>query len=284
MKHLSRIYTLLIFIFLYAPIAVMILISFNSSASTYVFSGFSLQWYKMLFHDADSMAALRNTLILAVLSSVIATIIGTLAAIGLNSYRNKYLKSGIMLITNIPMMNPDIVTGVSMMLMFAFVGGLVGSRSSLGFGTLLIAHVTFNIPYVILSVQPKIRQMDKHLSEAAMDLGCTPFQTFLKVELPSIMPGVLSGLITAFTLSLDDFVISYFTIGSSFETLPIHIYTMTKKTVRPDMFALSTIIFIAVFVLLVLSNILKVDDDEKKRRAIKKQLKKAEKTAKKAVQ
>ena len=160
-----------------------------------------------------------------------------------------------MTVTNIPMMNPDIVTGISMMLLFVFVCTRLGLSASLSFTTVLIAHVTFNLPYVILSVTPKIRQMDQHLTEAAMDLGCTPFQAFWKVELPLIMPGVISGLIMAFTLSLDDFVISYFTTGNGFETLPIRIYSMTKKRVTPDMYALSTLIFIAVLVLLLLSNL-----------------------------
>lgn len=283
MKILSKVYVALVFIFLYAPIAVMMMISFNDSTSTYVFTGFSLQWYQSLLHDKASLLALRNTLVLAVLSSVISTVIGTLAAVGMRAYRNKYFQSGVMLVTNLPMMNPDIVTGVSMMLMFAFVGGLTGAKSSLNFLTLLIAHITFCIPYVFLSVQPKVRQMDKHLSEAAMDLGCTPLQTFLKVELPAIMPGILSGLITAFTLSLDDFVISYFTIGSGFETLPIHIYTMTKKSVRPDMYALSTLIFAVVFVLLLLSNMVNRDEDEKIQRAKRKQQRKAHRSAKKQI-
>ena len=160
-----------------------------------------------------------------------------------------------MTVTNIPMMNPDIVTGISMMLLFVFVCVRLAGAASLSFATVLIAHITFNLPYVILSVMPKLRQMDKHLTEAALDLGCTPMQAFFKVELPSIMPGVISGLIMAFTLSLDDFVISYFTTGSGFETLPIRIYSMTKKRVTPDMYALSTLIFIAVLALLVLSNL-----------------------------
>lgn len=274
MKKLSKVYIALVFAFLYAPILVMMMISFNDTTNTYTFTGFSLQWYKTLFQDKATLAALRNTLVLAVLAALISTVIGTLAAVGLRSYRNKYFRSGVMLLTNIPMMNPDIVTGVSMMLMFAFVGTLVGAANSLNFWTLLIAHVTFCIPYVILSVQPKINQMDKHLSEAAMDLGCTPLQTFLKVELPSIMPGILSGAITAFTLSLDDFVISHFT-SSGFETLPIHIYNMTKKNVRPDMYALSSLIFITVFVLLILSNVINRDEDEKIARIRRKQAKKA---------
>ena len=253
-KIAQNIYTILVFVFLYMPIAVLILYSFNASNSTSTFDGFSLKWYRELFSDSASLNALKNTLILAILSAVISTIIGTMAAYGINKMQNKYVKSATMSVTKIPMMNPEIVTGISMMLLFVFVGVLIGGKASLGFGTVLIAHITFNLPYVILSVMPKFKQMDKSLPEAALDLGCTPFQSFFKVELPQIMPGIISGLIMAFTLSLDDFVISYFTIGSGFETLPIRIYSMTKKRVTPDMYALSTFIFLAILALLLLSN------------------------------
>ncbi len=265
MKSLSKLYTTLIFLILYAPIAVMVLFSFNSSNSTGVFTGFSLYWYKELFNDPATLAALKNTLILAVLSSAIATVVGTVAAVGISKLKNKHIKSSILTVTNIPMMNPDIVTGISLMLLFVFVTVKLGMSQSLSFTTVLIAHITFNLPYVILSVMPKIKQMDKHLTEAALDLGCTPFQAFCKVELPAILPGIISGLIMAFTLSLDDFVISYFTTGNGFETLPIRIYSMTKKRVTPDMYALSTLIFIAVLVLLVLSNVAQGDGKKKAR-------------------
>ena len=255
MRPLSKVYTALIFVILYAPIAVMVLFSFNSINSTGVFAGFSTYWYRELFRDGATLAALKNTLVLAVTSSLIATIIGTVAAVGIFKLKSRAAKSAIMTVTNIPMMNPDIVTGISMMLLFVFVCVRLAGAASLSFVTVLIAHITFNLPYVILSVMPKLRQMDKHLTEAALDLGCTPMQAFWKVELPSIMPGVVSGLIMAFTLSLDDFVISYFTTGSGFETLPIRIYSMTKKRVTPDMYALSTLIFIAVLTLLILSNL-----------------------------
>lgn len=266
MRPLSKVYTALIFVILYAPIAVMVLFSFNSINSTGVFAGFSTYWYRELFRDGATLAALKNTLVLAVSSSLIATIIGTVAAVGIFKLKNRAARSAIMTVTNIPMMNPDIVTGISMMLLFVFVCVRLAGAVSLSFATVLIAHITFNLPYVILSVMPKLRQMDKHLTEAALDLGCTPMQAFFKVELPSIMPGVISGLIMAFTLSLDDFVISYFTTGSGFETLPIRIYSMTKKRVTPDMYALSTLIFIAVLALLVLSN-LAGSKSEKKSRA-----------------
>ncbi|MBQ9121833.1 MAG: ABC transporter permease [Clostridia bacterium] len=254
MKRAAKLYTVLIYVFLYAPIAVLILFSFNSSNSTGVFTGFSLRWYRELLSDSATLTALKNTLILAVSSSVIATILGTVAAVGMHSMKNKYVSRALSTVTNIPMMNPDIVTGISMMLLFVFVGTLVNASSYLNFWTVLMAHVTFNLPYVYLNVLPKLKQMDKHLPEAALDLGCTPLQSFFKVELPAIMPGIISGLIMAFTLSLDDFVISYFTVGNGFETLPIRIYSMTKKRVTPDMYALSTFIFLAILALLLLSN------------------------------
>ncbi|MBQ7364391.1 MAG: ABC transporter permease [Clostridia bacterium] len=263
-KRLNKIYAVLIFIFLYAPIAVLILFSFNDSNSTGVLTGFSLKWYRELLSDEATMTALKNTLILAVSSSLLATLIGTAAAVGINKMKNKYLVGAVNTVTNIPMMNPDIVTGISLMLLFVFVGGIVNSSNSLNFWTVLIAHITFNLPYVILNVLPKLRSMDRHLPEAALDLGCTPLQSFFKVELPAIMPGVISGLIMAFTLSLDDFVISYFTVGNGFETLPIRIYSMTKKRVTPDMYALSTLIFIVILALLLLSNFVGERDAAKK--------------------
>lgn len=254
MKILSRLYIGLIIFFLYAPIAVMVIFSFNSSNSTSVFEGFSLHWYQELFINSTVLNALSNTLILALSSAVIATVLGSAAAVGISAYRKKWTKSTIMSVTNIPMMNPDIVTGISMMLLFVFFGRLLALRSSLSFFTLLIAHVTFNLPYVILSVMPKLNQLDSHLSEAALDLGCTPFKSFFKVILPSISSGIATGFIMAFTLSLDDFVISYFTTGPEFQTLPLLIYSMTKRRVTPDMYALSTIMFVAVLLLLILFN------------------------------
>lgn len=269
MKTLSKLYTTLVFVFLYAPIGILVLFSFNSTNSTGVFTGFSLHWYEELFRDSATLAALKNTLILAVLSSLIATVIGTAAAVGIDRMKGRYVKGALISATNIPMMNPDIVTGISLMLLFVFVGTLVKADNNLSFATLLIAHITFNLPYVILSVLPKIRQLDPQLPEAAMDLGCTPMKAFFKVELPAIMPGVLTGMIMAFTLSLDDFIISYFTIGSGFETLPIRIYSMTKKRVTPDMYALSTLIFIAILLLLVLSNVTSARADKKMKNKLK---------------
>ena len=257
MKMLSKFVNVLMFSFLYAPIAVMIVFSFNSSSSTYVFKGLSFKWYEELFSSSLTITALKNTLLLAVLSAVIATVFGTLAAVGIYNMRSKMLKSTVMGVTNIPMMNPDVVTGVSLMLLFVFIGRVLSLNNSLSFYTLLIAHITFNLPYVILNVLPKLRACGNTLTEAAQDLGCTYFQAFIKVVLPNISSGIISGLLMAFTLSLDDFVISYFTNGTGFQTLPLLIYSKTKKAVKPDIYALSTIIFIAVFFLLILVNSIK---------------------------
>ena len=262
---LARFYIALVFIFLYAPMLVMMVFSFNSSESTYIFEGFSLQWYERLFHDKVTMDALKNTVFLAVTSAAIATTLGTLAAVGLNSMKNKFVKSSVMTVTNIPMMNPEIVTGISMMLLFVFAGVMFSKRDVLGFWTLLIAHVTFQVPYVILSVLPKLRQTDNRIFEAAQDLGCHPLKAFFKVVFPAILPGIISGAIMAFTLSLDDFIISYFTNGPDFQTLPIHIFSMTKKRVKPDMYALSTLIFGAMFILLILMNVAQSRSDKKQR-------------------
>lgn len=254
-KSVGNIFIGIIYFLLYAPLLVMVFFSFNEAKSTSVFTGFSLKWYRELFSSSTTMTALKNTLILAVASSVIATLIGTAAAVYIYYLRKKWWKNTLDIVTNIPMMNPDIVTGVSLMLLFVFVGRFIGAHNSLSFLTLLIAHITFNLPYVILNVLPKLNQTDPHLVEAAQDLGSTPLQAFFKVILPAIMPGVASGLLMSFTLSLDDFVISYYTTGSSFQTLPLLIFSMTKKTVKPDMYALSSIIFVTVLVLLLIVNI-----------------------------
>ena len=255
MKPIAKVYTALLFLFLFAPILIMLVFSFNSGNSLSVLDGFSLYWYKELFHDEDTLGALRNTLILALCAALLSTIMGTAAAVGMNKLRSKYMKAAMNTVTNLPMVNPEIITGISLMLMFVFFGRLIGMRTSLNFGTMLIAHVTFCLPYVILQVLPKLRQMDPALPEAAMDLGCTPLRAFAKVELPEIFPGILTGLIMSFTLSLDDFVISYFTAGNGFETLPIRIYNMTKKTVTPKMYALATLIFFVILALLLVTNL-----------------------------
>ncbi len=266
MKTLSRIYISLIFLLLYAPIIVMVVFSFNSSNSLSVIEGFSLDNYKEVFRNSEVIGAFKNTLILAVTTAGISGVLGTAAAVGISRMKAKYFRKSILSVTNIPMMNPDIVTGVSLMLLFVSAGAIIGLDTTLSFWTLLIAHVTFSLPYVILSVLPKIKQMDKHLTEAAMDLGCTPLSAFFKVELPCIMPGVVSGMLMAFTLSLDDFLISYFVTGSGFQTLPIYIYSAVKRGVRPSLYAANTIIVLAVLVLLILINFVGDKDDKHRAR------------------
>ena len=278
MKRASKIYTALMMIFLFAPIVILLVFSFNEAKSLSVFSGFSLKWYRELFRDTETLKAVRNTLILAICAALISTVMGTAAAVGMNKMRNKYLRTALDSLTNIPMINPDIITGISLMLMFVFVGRLFGAATSLNFGTMLISHIIFCLPYVILQVLPKLQQMDKALPEAAMDLGCTPLRAFFKAELPEIMPGVITGMIMAFTLSLDDFVISYFTSGNGFQTLPIRIYNMTKKTVTPKMYALATIIFFVILTLLLISNL--YDEEMIQKRREKKLDKKQAKEAK----
>lgn len=265
MKTFRRIYMAIVMLFLYAPVIVMVVFSFNSGRNTFIFDGFSTKWYEELFTNGQNFVnPLLNTLLIAVLSCLIATVLGTISAYGIYKARRKLVKSAIMSVTNIPMMNPDIVTGVSLMLLFVFIGRMFNLSDSVGFVTILAAHITFNLPYVILSVLPKFNQMDKYLPEAALDLGCTPFKTFMKVILPSVSSGIVTGAIMAFTLSLDDFVISYFTSGH-FETLPIMIYTMVKKPMKPTVYALYTIILFVVFVLLVVYNIIQSRSETKER-------------------
>ena len=253
MKKLSKIYISFILAFLYLPIIVLIVFSFNVSKSRTVFSGFTLDWYRKLFSNELIISSAVNTFIVAVVASVIATILGTVAAIGISKMR-KVPKAIVMQVTNIPIMNPEIVTGVSLMLLFVF----FAARMNLEFGfvTLILAHITFDVPYVVLNVMPKFRQMDPNLYEAAQDLGCGPFRAFVKVILPEIMPGIISGFLMAFTFSLDDFVVSYFTSGSSAQTLPITIYAMTRRKVSPEINALSTIIFVIVLVVLIAKNLI----------------------------
>lgn len=250
MKKLGNIYITLVLLFLYVPIFVLIVFSFNESKST-TFTGFTFEWYEKLFRNEIIISSLINTVIIAIAASIISTILGTLAAIGINSMR-KVPKAVVMNVTNMPIINPEIVTGVSLMLLFVFFAARMNME--FGFWTLLIAHITFNVPYVILNVMPKLRQMDPNLFEAAQDLGCSPFKAFRKVVLPEIMPGVLSGFLMAFTYSLDDFVISYFTCGATSQTLPITIYSMVRRKVSPEINALSTIIFVVVVIVLVVKN------------------------------
>lgn len=253
MKKLSKIYVAVVLMFLYIPIFVMAVFSFNTTKSRSVISGFTLEWYGKLLNNELIMKSLGNTLIIAVCASVLATVIGTLAAIGIVRMGKK-TKAAVMQVTNIPIVNPEIVTGVSLMLLFVFFQARMNFE--FGFITLLIAHITFDVPYVVLSVMPKFRQMQPHIYEAAQDLGCGPVRSFFKVVMPEIMPGVLSGFLMAFTFSLDDFVVSYFTSGATSQTLPITIYSMTRRKVSPEINALSTIIFVIVVVVLVVKNIL----------------------------
>ena len=246
-KVLQKIYLGLIFFLLYAPIVTLIVLSFNNSKTRAKWGGFTLKWYSELFQNEQIMSALYTTLIIALLSAGIATMIGTAASIAIQGMKNRW-RTLYMGLTNIPMMNAEIVMGISLMLLF------IAIHVTLGFGTILIAHITFNIPYVILSVSPKLRQTSKHTYEAAMDLGASPLQAFFKVIFPDIMPGVLSGFMLAFTMSLDDFVITHFTKGPGIDTLSTKIYTEVRKGIKPEMYALSTILFTTVLVLLILVN------------------------------
>lgn len=266
MKTLSRAYMWVIFALLYAPILVLVIFSFNDGGSLSSYTGFSFRWYGELFRDSVALQSLKNSLFLAISSSALATLIGTFAALGLDRMRNRYVKGAVNSITNIPMMNPDIVTGVSMMLLFVAVGGILGLSDVLGRWTMLIAHTTFSLPYVILSVLPKFRQFDPSLREAAMDLGCTPTRAFFKVELPHLLPGVISGFIMGFTLSLDDFVISHFVSSPDFQTLPLYIYNQTAHNVKYSMYALCTLIIVTILVLLLLVNFAGGVGDRTKRR------------------
>ncbi|MBS7402413.1 MAG: ABC transporter permease [Oscillospiraceae bacterium] len=260
---------LLTFVFLYLPIAVLIVFSFNDSKSRTVWSGFTLNWYKELFSDRMIIQSLEITLLVSVLASLIAVVVGTFAAIGFFNMKKKW-RSPLLTINNIPAVNADIITGVSLSLLFVSAGAVMGF--DLGFGTLLIAHISFNIPYVILSVMPKLYQLDPNLSEAAQDLGCTWFQTIYKVILPEIMPGIVNGLLIAFTMSVDDFVISYFTAGSSVQTLSMAIYAMTRRRISPKINAISTLLFAVVLVLLIVVNVRQAQQskaEEKKQKALR---------------
>ncbi len=261
---ISGAYIFIVMLLLYAPILVLVIFSFNESGNLGHFSGFSLKWYLELFKDATAFTALKNTLILAVESSALATVIGTFAALGIYRMQNKLVKSLVTTVTNVPMMNPDIVTGVSMMLFFVAVAGIFKFPNALGHGTMLIAHTTFNLPYVILSVLPRFKQMDKSLTEAALDLGCTPSKAFFKVELPFIVPGIVSGAMLGFTLSLDDFVISHFVSSPDFQTLPLYIYNQTAHNVKFSMYALCSIIIAVILLLMLAINFIGSRSDAKR--------------------
>ena len=265
MKKANRILTILIFIFLYIPMLVLIAGSFNTGKSLSVFEGFTLRQYVELFRDEDLIALLGNSLLISILATAAATAFGTFAAVGIHNLKPK-LRKVVMSLTNIPMTNPDIVTGISLSLLFVFVGSnMLGHKESLNFWTLLIAHITFNLPYVILNVMPKLQQMNPALTDAAMDLGCTPLQSFFKVTIHEIMPGIVSGAIMAFTMSLDDFVISYFVTGSEFVTLPVKIYSFTKKPIHPKIYAMFTLLFLLIFVLMVAMNLLQIKGEKQKK-------------------
>lgn len=251
----KKLYITLIFFFLYAPIVTLIVLSFNASKTRAKWGGFTLKWYRELLKNSEIMQALFNTLFIALTASLIATVIGTIACISIMNLK-KRSRTIVIGITNIPMLNADIVTGISLMLLFISMG------LRFGIGTILLSHITFCIPYVILSVMPRMKQLNPHTYEAALDLGAGPVYGFIKVVLPEILPGVLSGFLMAFTMSLDDFIITHFTKGAGVDTLSTKIYTEVKKGIKPEMYALSTIIFVAVLILLLLVN--KAPSDKKK--------------------
>ena len=271
---------ILTFLFLYAPIFVLIVFSFNDSKSRTVWQGFSLRWYVELFQDSQIMSSLYTTLLVAFLSAAIATVAGTFAAIGFYNMKRRW-RNPLMTINSIPMVNADIVTGVALCLFFVAAFGawngfvtwmentyrLTAPRLAMGFGTLLIAHISFNIPYVILSVMPKLRQMDKNLIDAAQDLGCTWMQAFRKVVVPEIKPGIINGMLIAFTMSVDDFVISYFTAGAKTSTLAMTIYGMAKRRISPKMNAVSTLLFVTVLILLAIVNVRQARQEKALRKA-----------------
>ncbi len=244
---LRKVYIALIIIFLYAPIATLMVLSFNASKTRAKWGGFTFKWYIELFQNDIILQALYNTLIIAFLSALIATIIGTLASLAINRMK-KTQRAIFMGITNIPMLNAEIVTGISLMLLF------ISFSMRFGFTTVLLAHITFNIPYVILSVLPRLKQLNPHTYEAALDLGASHFYAFFRVVFPDILPGIISGFVMAFTMSLDDFIITHFTKGPGLDTLSTKIYTEVRKGIKPEMYALSTLIFVTVLILLFLVN------------------------------
>ena len=282
---LSRLFLGLVFLFLYAPIFVLIVFSFNDSKSNAVWGGFTLDWYVQLLSNRTVLGALQTTLLVSVLATLIATVVGTAAAIGFSSMKRRP-RNLCLTVNNIPLPNADIITGVSMMLLFVFAGQVLADFSgwlnsqewavnanlwfdfsfNLGFITLLIAHITFDIPYVIVSVLPKLRQLDPNLAEAALDLGATRWTAFRKVVLPELMPGIVNGLLIAFTMSIDDFVISYFTAGSQVSTLSMVVYSMVRRRVSPEINALSTLMFMAVLILLVIINLRQARQDARRKR------------------
>ena len=264
-KLISRLYLGLVFIFLYAPIFVLIAYSFNESKSRAHWTGFSLKWYERLFQDDDIIKALLASLLVAVIASVCATLLGTAAAVGISNMR-KLPRSVMINVTYLPVINPEIFMGVSLILLFLFFENTFGLMR--GMFTVLVAHITFSLPYVILNVLPKLRQMDQNLFEAAQDLGCTPMQAFRKVVIPELMPGIFSGFLMAFTFSLDDFIVTLFVSGPKFSTLPLAIYSMTRRKVSPSINALSTIIFVIVLTILIIYNVVDAKQQKKNERKV----------------
>jgi spermidine/putrescine transport system permease protein len=252
----KKIYITLIFLFLYAPIGTLMVLSFNASRTRAKWGGFTFKWYVELFQNDDILRALGNTLLIALVSSITAAFIGTIACIAMNGMK-KRTRTIMMGVTNIPMLNADIVTGISLMLLFISFG------FRFGLGTILLSHITFNIPYVILSVMPRMKQLNPSTYEAALDLGASPVTAFFKVVFPDLLPGILSGFLMAFTMSLDDFIITHFTKGAGVDTLSTKIYTEVRKGIKPEMYALSTIIFATVLVLLILVNLSPENRSEK---------------------
>ncbi|MBR5542477.1 MAG: ABC transporter permease [Oscillospiraceae bacterium] len=262
MKKLSKAYLGLVLAFLYAPIVVLMVYSFNASKSRAVWQGFTFDWYKTLFANEAIMSSLYTTLLCGVLSALIATVIGSMAAYGLGKSRKA--SGGLVLsIAYIPMLNAEIVTGVSLMLLFTIMG------LDLGFFTMLIAHITFGIPYVILTVLPKVRQIDWSLAAAAQDLGCTPWQSFWKIIFPELLPAIGTGFLLSLTMSIDDFIISFFTTGNGVSNLSITIYTMAKRGIKPEINALSTIMFTVIFVILIIANVGAVKREKDKKRSMR---------------
>lgn len=265
MKILSKIYVWLIFIFLYFPIFVLMIFSFNNSKSRSVWYGFTFKWYFRLFENREILSSFYNTIIIAIIASFLATILGLMASVGILSSK-KITRKLVVNLTNIPLINPEIVLGISFMIMFVFLYKNLGIFKP-GIITLICAHTTFCLPYTILSIMPKLRQMDSNIYEAAQDLGCGPVKSFFKVVMPQILPGIITGFIIAFTMSIDDFVISYFTGGTT-QTLPITIYSMTRKIVSPEINALSSLLFLVVFILLLTINFRKARDKHLETRKI----------------
>ena len=264
MRKFNRVFTVIIFVILYLPMVLLIAASFEEGKTLGVFTGFTFSNYTELFKSSTLFPLLKNSLILAVASSLIATVLGTVTTLGIHAMSRRSKRLTIM-ITNIPMTNPEIVTGVSLALLFVFVGSLLKINNVLGFWTLLIAHVTFNLPYVILSVMPKLSQMDPSLREAALDLGCTPVQAFFKVTVHELMPGIISGGLLAFTMSLDDFIITHYVTGNSFTTLPEFIYTEgNKKQLDPKIYALFTMMFVMILIAMIVMNVFQAREAKRK--------------------